>query len=114
VSFEDYLISKKIDSDAFKVHEGEIWESWKKEFDELHPTSFTAQKLYLINPIRRKYQLKSEIASKTNADSPGQENTTAMPNASEVVPPPNTSESPKPPVKPAMARPVVRPKPKLN
>ena len=33
--------------------------------DQVHPDSFTAQKLFLINPIRRKFPLKETEASKT-------------------------------------------------
>lgn len=55
--FEDYLVSKKIDSDAFHLREPEVWSAWKNEFEQIHPGSFTVQKLNLINPIRRKYPL---------------------------------------------------------
>jgi hypothetical protein len=57
VSFEEYLSGKKIDSHAFKLAEAARWEQWRTEFEQLNPTSFTVQKLYLINPIRRKYPL---------------------------------------------------------
>jgi hypothetical protein len=51
----------------------------------MSPASFTAQKLYLINPLRRKYTLKiTEV--------------TAAPKAST----------------PAAARPVMKPKPKID
>jgi hypothetical protein len=56
-SFEEYLVSKKIDSDAFKKAEPEVWKAWKNEFEQVHPNSFTVQKLNLINPVRRKYLL---------------------------------------------------------
>jgi hypothetical protein len=55
--FEDYLTSKKIDSSAFRMAEPEVWASWKIEFEQVHPTRFTIQKLNLINPMRRKYLL---------------------------------------------------------
>lgn len=58
VTFEEYLVSKKIDSDAFRAAEADRWQQWKTEFEKMHPSSFTAQKLYLINPTRRKYPLK--------------------------------------------------------
>jgi hypothetical protein len=57
VSFEEYLISKKIDSQAFRSAEPEMWSAWKSEFEQIHPNSFTVRKLNLINPIRRKYRL---------------------------------------------------------
>lgn len=59
-TFEEYLISKKIDSARFKEAEPEVWHAWKREFDQMHPNSFTVQKLNLINPVRRKYQLVVE------------------------------------------------------
>jgi hypothetical protein len=58
-AFEDYLISKKIDSGRFRDSEPQLWKSWKDEFEKMHPNSFTVQKLNLINPIRRKYQLST-------------------------------------------------------
>lgn len=64
-SFEEYLISKKIDSEAFKNAEPEVWKAWKMEFEQVHPNSFTVQKLNLINPVRRKYLLptRQEVRS---------------------------------------------------
>jgi len=58
VSFEEYLITKKINTSAFKKAEPTRWSEWEKEFTQIHPNSFTTQKLYLINPIRRKYPLQ--------------------------------------------------------
>lgn len=57
VNFEEYLAGKKIDSAAFKTTEPARWNEWEVEFSQLHPDSFTLQKLNLINPIRRKYPL---------------------------------------------------------
>ncbi len=57
MTFEEYLISKKIDAVVFNSAEGNLFTTWKVEFEQMHPASFTAQKLYLINPIRRKYLL---------------------------------------------------------
>ncbi|HTF19782.1 MAG TPA: hypothetical protein VK658_17040 [Chryseolinea sp.] len=59
MDFEAYLISKRIDSARFKSAEPELWQSWRVDFDQMHPNSFTVQKLNLINPIRRKYQLSA-------------------------------------------------------
>jgi len=101
VNFEDYLISKKIDSAAFREAEPALWESWKHEFEQVHPNSFTAQKLYLINPIRRNYTLKIEPV-KTEAPK------------SAVATDDAASEKPAVPSKPAVPRPVFKPKPKMN
>jgi hypothetical protein len=112
VNFEEYLYSKKIDSSAFKNYEGELWESWKKEFEELHPSSFTAQKLYLINPIRRKYQLKAEIPTpKASEKALSESNEVGQPSEAAAV---EKTEATKPLSKPPMAKPIVRPKPKMN
>jgi hypothetical protein len=57
--FENYLLSKKIAADAFQKAEPERFEEWKSIFEQMHPESFTAQKKFLINPVRRKYPLKA-------------------------------------------------------
>ncbi|MEJ1238958.1 hypothetical protein WBG78_12565 [Chryseolinea sp. T2] len=57
MDFESYLTSKRIDSARFQAAEPEVWQSWRSDFGQMHPNSFTVQKLNLINPIRRKYQL---------------------------------------------------------
>jgi hypothetical protein len=57
LTFASYLKSKKIDSKAFYNGQKETFESWKREFDQMHPNSFTQQKLFLINSIRREYPL---------------------------------------------------------
>lgn len=89
MTFEDYLVSKKIDPTLFREGEPDLWSSWERDFAQQHPASFTAQKLYLINAIRRKYHHKA----------PAPQADTAQP-------------ADKPAARPA-ARPVVRPKPKM-
>jgi len=39
--------------------ESTMWNEWNGLFDQMSADSFTAQKLYLINSIRRKYLLKT-------------------------------------------------------
>jgi hypothetical protein len=58
MSFEEYLAEKKIESPVFKEAEPARWKEWRDLFEQMSPASFTAQKLYLINPIRRKYPIK--------------------------------------------------------
>ena len=53
--FKAYLEAKNIDSDQFKSAEPERWEDWLTIFSETNQKSFTTQKLFLINKIRRKY-----------------------------------------------------------
>ena len=55
IDFDSYLHGKKIDAAAYAKAEPEQYSSLKLIFDQVHPDSFTAQKLFLINPIRRKY-----------------------------------------------------------
>jgi hypothetical protein len=96
VKFQEYLVSKKIDAKAFEGAEPELFKNWKQDFEQMHPNSFTVQKLNLINPIRRKYQLPLQ-------DKPEQIQT--------------QPETPVPaPVQPAAkpGRPVMKPKPKIN
>lgn len=101
MNFEDYLLTKKIDSGVFRQEEPALWDTWKEEFDQMHPNSFTAQKLYLINPVRRKYPAKETAVTSS-----------VMQKA--VTPPEEPSkenpEAPKPPAKPVLAKPAFKPK----
>jgi len=126
VNFEAYLISKKIDSDAFKQAEGNLWSLWQTEFEHLHPNSFTSQKLYLINPIRRKYPLKVGIKPPVEKISPSvlqpatrnaqPETLTSKPETLNVEPgTTETSEVKSQTSKPVVPRPVFKqPRPKIN
>jgi hypothetical protein len=58
MEFEAYLISKKIDSKYFENTEKALFDLWKKEFELMHESSFTDQKRFEINKIRRKYKLE--------------------------------------------------------
>jgi hypothetical protein len=92
-NFEEYLTSKKIDSQAFRSAELELWSAWKSEFEQIHPNSFTVQKLNLINPIRRKYLLQVAPVVKS-------------PDAAAAVTNPPT------PAKPG--KPIMKPRPKFG
>ena len=108
MNLEAYLLSKKIDSAAFLKAEPELWKLWSSEFESMHPNSFTAQKLYLINPIRRKYPLKSEpvrIEERPNVEAPEKPLTTNTPSENSIAP-----VNPKP----LVPRPVFKPKPKIS
>jgi len=61
VNFKEYLESKKIDPKEFALKERDLFMELKSVFDQVHPDSFTAQKLFLINPIRRKYPFVEEV-----------------------------------------------------
>jgi hypothetical protein len=103
VNFETYLESKKIDSAAFRKAEKMLWESLNLEFDQMSPASFTAQKLYLINPIRRKYHLKVVPAP-----------TELQTVAKGAVAATDSTKVENPTPKPSVARPMMRPKPKMS
>ncbi|MEJ7647250.1 MAG: hypothetical protein WKF87_21830 [Chryseolinea sp.] len=104
MDFEAYLISKRIDTIAFANAEHATWLTWKTEFEQIHPNSFTAQKLYLINPVRRKYPLKFVSLPKPEAAKPSAAVPQSEPSAIAQV-----SST-----KPAVPRPVFKPKPKLS
>ena len=69
MTFKEYLNSKKIDARAFALGEAGWFMELKGVFDQVHPESFTAQKLFLINRIRRKYPLP-EIAEEAKKEIP--------------------------------------------
>lgn len=60
MEFEEYLKSKKIDPVKFKSAEEDQYNEFKTLFNQIHPNSFTHQKLFLINKIRRKYHFKED------------------------------------------------------
>lgn len=55
MDFEAYLKDKLIDSKAFQEHEPLKWQNFKVLFEQMHPNSFTVQKKFLINDLRRLY-----------------------------------------------------------
>lgn len=58
MTFSEYLVSKKIDEQLFKAAEPTRFEEWETLFAQMHTESFTAQKKFFINKIRRAYLLK--------------------------------------------------------
>jgi len=65
MNLRNYLIGKKIDPDLLKKEEKELYDQFNLAFSQMHPDSFTAQKLFLINKLRRKYKLEKEPEEKT-------------------------------------------------
>lgn len=57
MEFDDYLQNKKIDLGKFKEELPKQYVEWHQLFNQIHPESFTQQKLFLINKLRRKYPL---------------------------------------------------------
>lgn len=55
--FDEYLSNKKIDANKFRDSEPETYLRFALAFEQMHEDSFTLQKLYLINKLRRKYLL---------------------------------------------------------
>jgi len=62
MSFEEFLIQKKIHAPAFQRAEPARYAEWAALFPQLHPEGFTAQKKFLINDVRRRYRINQEVA----------------------------------------------------
>lgn len=58
MEFLEYLTKKKIDSEAFRKGDPSRFKEWEQLFSQVHPDSFTLQKKFYINDIRRTYLLK--------------------------------------------------------
>ncbi|GAB2774027.1 hypothetical protein GCM10027275_16310 [Rhabdobacter roseus] len=58
MEFLEYLKQKKIDAGVFRQAEPTRYAEWEKLFEEVHPESFTAQKKFLLNDLRRRYLLR--------------------------------------------------------
>jgi hypothetical protein len=55
--FEEYLSAKKINHETFLWADPAMYLELKKIFNQVHPDSFTMQKKFLINDLRRKYKV---------------------------------------------------------
>lgn len=58
MEFVDYCNKKNIDAKAFEDAEKLYYADLKAIFDQMSEASFTQQKMFIINKIRRKYQIK--------------------------------------------------------
>ena len=70
LNFKSYLVKKKIDPEAFAQGQPEHYREFEYLFGQVHPESFTAQKLFLINRIRRAYPLKEDFWEKPTEKRP--------------------------------------------
>lgn len=98
MEFEVYLESKKIDPKAYREQESEQFAHFKSLFLQMSPKSFTSQKLFLINEIRRRFPFKADEETKAPAKK----------SARPVVKSPAAKPALKP--KPKTGKPVVKPK----
>ena len=67
---EDFLLflqSKKIDPDKFRKGDPDRYTEFEKLHQTMHPNSLVAQKLFLINQIRRKYPF---VATQETSEAP--------------------------------------------
>lgn len=60
MSFDEFLVQKKIDAARFRAAEPARFAEWAELFPRLHPESFTMQKKFLINDVRRRHPLRNE------------------------------------------------------
>lgn len=56
MTWEEYCIKKKINSELFRQAEPQRWAELKNIFEQVHPNSFTEQKKFIINDLRRLYK----------------------------------------------------------
>ena len=55
LTFTEYCNSKSINAIQFKRSDEILYNDLEVYFNQVHPDSFTAQKLFLINELRRRY-----------------------------------------------------------
>ena len=60
MTFEEYLKAKKIDPKKMVEKDNDLYENFKNIFEQVSPKSFTQQKLFLINYLRRQYYYEEE------------------------------------------------------
>jgi hypothetical protein len=64
LNWQEYLALKKIDARAYQQGSPEQYAEFERQFMQMHPDSFTAHKLFLINDIRRSFPLLSVTENK--------------------------------------------------
>lgn len=79
MTFEEYCTKKKIDSVRFNEDDPEQWKELAAIFEQISENSFTQQKKFLINDLRRKYLL-------SETEVPKQVSTTPTAKASAIKP----------------------------
>lgn len=78
LTFEEFLEKKKIDPETFNKEEPESYKELRDLFNQMHPKSFSMQKLFLINPIRRRYPLNTDpAASNKTTEKPAKKSSAA-------------------------------------
>ncbi len=58
--FAAYLTGKKIDPEKFEKGDPSTYAEYQSQFAEMHPASFTSQKLFIINNLRISYPITNE------------------------------------------------------
>lgn len=115
MEFNEYLYSKKIDSDAFRKANSSQWNEWKAIFDQMHPKSFTAQKLFLINPLRHAFPYEASVEVKEKKVGPQKPIMKPKPKKEEEGEKKESATKPTMKPKPVMkAKPKIPVKPKIQ
>ena len=57
MEWETYLEQKKINAEAYQKGNPEQYQEFQELFYQISPNSFTSQKLFLLNRIRRQYPI---------------------------------------------------------
>ena len=60
MTFEEYCQKKKISIEEFIKSDPKLYQDLFTYFEQVHPESFTQQKKFLINPLRRLYPLQNQ------------------------------------------------------
>ncbi len=118
MTFEEYLVNKKIHSADFQQSEGQRWDEFKRIFEQMHPDSFTAHKKFIINTLRRSYPMKDVSVKPIETLRKTESRSTTLTDekaplvseeaiATETTVPENSTEPIKKPGKPVM-RPIVK------
>ncbi|MFN0049453.1 MAG: hypothetical protein ACKVOU_10045 [Cytophagales bacterium] len=66
MDFKAYCKSKNIDPIKFQTTEPQRFSEWEFVFDRAGAVSFTQQKLFLINEVRRQFKLEKDLDDMDN------------------------------------------------
>ncbi|PVY44158.1 hypothetical protein C8E01_101524 [Pontibacter virosus] len=97
MTFEEYLIKKRINREAFAAEDPARYQAWESMYAQMHPNSFYVAVKMVLNNVRLRYHLREEDVPRpatTAAPRPAARRAAAPAGRTEAVPPTAVPETP--------------------
>ncbi|EJF11786.1 hypothetical protein [Pontibacter sp. BAB1700] len=64
MTFEEYLVKKRINKEAFAAEDPARYQAWESMYAQMHPNSFYVAVKMVLNNVRLRYHLREEDVPK--------------------------------------------------